>query len=187
MKRSAQYIITYNTILFLPEYDDAGNLYTKVFDGGSPFVVEMNPTELIDFNLKYYGSSLKGARESANMILGDTKMHPVNVIEKLGIFWFPSKSPEENDCVWFALHHIENTIKLSSKETEIILSGGSKIIIAISKSSFEGKILKAYKLKGKLDIRTREMPMRVNESKGLYHIFKSGSGLNFVVIHETEE
>ena len=49
----------------------------------------LRPTDLIDANLKYYGSSLKGASDGASMILGGKNMTPIIVNEKRGIYWFP--------------------------------------------------------------------------------------------------
>ncbi|MBO0589489.1 competence protein ComK [Sporosarcina sp. E16_8] len=186
MVNLTNYVITYSTILFLPRYE-SGNLFTTVLDNSSPFVVELEPTALIDLSLKYYGSSLRGAGDGANMILGKGKMYPVIVNEKLDLYWFPSKSPLKCDCIWFALHHIEETIELPNKRTQIIFSDGSTITIAISKMSFDKKIQIAYKLKGKLESRTRGTPMHVSESRGLYHIAKNEKEINFNVIAQCQE
>ncbi len=187
MRHSTNYVMTYSTILFLPRYDEFGNLFTTVMDNNSLFVVEMEPTALIDLNLKYYGSSLRGAGDGANMILGKGQMYPVIVNEKLDLYWFPSKSPSKKDCIWFALHHIEETIELPNKHTQIIFSNGSTFIIDISKMSFDKKIQKAYKLKGKIESRTKATTMQVSESRGQYHIAKNQKDINFDVIAHYQE
>ena len=142
MGKLTDYVINHNTILFLPKTNEFGELYTFVLENTSSFEVKLGPTELIDFNLKYYGSSLKGAKEGANMILGVGKMSPVMINEKLDLYWFPSKSPAKEDCIWFALHHIKETIKLPNTRTKVIMSAGNIINDKMSKESFDRKIQK---------------------------------------------
>lgn len=141
----------------------------------------MGPTALIDFNFQYYGSSLRGAGDGAKMIIGKGRMYPVVVNEKLDLYWFPSKSPLREDCIWLALHHIKDYIDVGEKRTKIIFSNGSTITIDMSRTSFDNKVQRAYKLKGKLESRTRDTPLQVNESKEHYHIAKSLEGPNFEV------
>ena len=182
MGKLTDYVMNYNTVLFLPRTNEYGELYTFVLDKTSSFDVQLGPTDLIDFNLKYYGSSLKGAREGAIMILGGGKMSPVMINEKLDLYWFPSKSPAKEDCIWFALHHIKETIKLPNIRTKVIMSDGNIIIVEMSKESFDKKIQKAYNLKGKIEARTKIIPMHVSEVKGAYVISKAEKGLNFEII-----
>jgi len=182
MGKLTDYVMNYNTVLLLPKTNEFGELYTFVLDKNSSFDVKLGPTDLIDFNLKYYGSSLKGAREGANMILGVGKMSPVMINEKLDLYWFPSKSSAKEDCIWFALHHIKETIKLPNTHTKVIMSDGDIIIVEMSKTSFDKKIQKAYNLKGKIESRTKIISMQVEEAKGVYVISKTEKGLNFDVI-----
>jgi competence protein ComK len=53
--------------------------------------------------------------------------------------------------------------------------------------SFDKKLQRAYKLKCKLESRTRGTPMEVSESKGLYHITKNQKEINFDVIAHYKE
>lgn len=161
MPETINYVLDNNTILFSPMYDEFGYLHTTVRDVNGIFNTELGPTLLIDFNLRYYGSSLRGAIDGANMILGNGHMNPVIVNEKLDLYWLPSKSPYKDDCIWFALHHIKDYFDADGKRTKIIFSNGSTIIIEMSRNSFDLKVQKAYKLKGKLESRTKGTPMIV--------------------------
>ena len=161
MLHTNNFVLDQNTILFLPRYDKSGRLQSIVRNAKGSFDVDLAPTLLMDFNLRYYGSSLRGAIDGANMILGNGHMNPVIVNEKLSLYWFPSKSPYKDDCKWFALHHIKDYFDIGGKRTKIIFSDGSTYIIDMSRSSFDLKVQKAYKLKGKLEDRTRGTLMKV--------------------------
>ncbi|KAA0955514.1 competence protein [Sporosarcina sp. ANT_H38] len=161
MLHTNNFVLDYDTISFLPRYDESGCLRAIVRDVNGSFDVDLAPTLLMDYNLRYYGSSLRGATDGANMILGNGHMPPVIVNEKLGIYWIPSKSPYNGDCMWFALHHIKDYFDIGGNRTKIIFSDGSTQIIDISRSAFDLRVQKAYKLKGKIEYRTIGTPMRV--------------------------
>lgn len=182
MFETVKFILDYETVLFLPKYDDLGNLTTIVMQNGHPVNVDMSPTELIDFNLRYFGSSLRGAGDGSRMILGKISMYPIVINEKLDIYWFPSMSPSSPDCVWFAVHHIESYKSIGKKQTQVLLSDNSTVIIDSSVYSFEKKIQRAYALKYKMEGRTNRPVMRVQEAKQYYHIIRGVNSRNYKLV-----
>lgn len=179
MFETMKYVLKYETVLFSPEYDEVGNLTTVVMEKGRTLKVDISPTALIDFNLRYYGSSLRGASEGSRMILGEISMFPIVMNEKLGMYWFPSVSSLRNDCVWIALHHIIDYKSIGKKKTRVLLSDDSTVTINISRYSFEKKIQRAYALKYKVEDRTNELFLNIGESKEPYHISKELAGRNY--------
>jgi competence protein ComK len=182
MKLQNEFIVKYGTIMFYPENDENGNLHTRIFDNHSVYQVDVCPSELIDTNLKYYGSSLKGARDGASMILGGRNMTPIVVNAKGGIYWFPSKSPSSRDCIWFALHQIKHYEKISDGKTLVTFYNESTFKLEVSYYSFDKRVKEAYKLKCKIDERTNEIPVRVAEIKAKFHFNKNNHNLNYGVI-----
>ena len=179
MKLYKEFIMNYETILFSPKNNEYGRIYTKILEKDRLYLVDMGPTDLMDANLKYYGSSLKGASDGASMILGGVSMTPVIVNERRGIYWFPSKSPTKVDCVWFALHHIKHYHSVVKGKTVVTFNNGSTFDLDISYYSFDKKVKRAYKLKGKMEGRTNEIPSRVAESRTKYHFNKNDQNLNY--------
>ena len=173
------FIMNYETIMFYPEYDEYGNLHTRIFENHTIHQVAVSPTDLIDANLKYYGSSLKGAREGASMILGGIKKPPIVVNAIRGIYWFPSKSPSNRDCVWLALHQIKDYKKIDGGKTLVTFYNDSTFKLDVSYYSFDKKVKEAYKLKGKIEERTNEIPFRVAETKAIFHFNKDDHNLNY--------
>ena len=139
MKIYNEFVLNYATILFSPKTDKYGRLYTRVLEKDNIFQVDMGPTDLMDANLEYYGSSLEGTSVGASMM-------PILVNEKRGIYWFPSKSPSEVDCVWFALHQIKKYHSLAKGRTMVTFNNECTFDLDISHSSFDMKVKQAFKL-----------------------------------------
>lgn len=182
MFEKVKFVMDYDTVLFLPKYDEFGHLKTIVMQDGHPVKVDMSPTELIDFNLRYFGSSLRGAGDGTRMILGEISMYPIVISEKLDLYWFPSKSPSCPSCVWFALHHIEGYKRVGKKQTKVFLSDNSTVVIDSSVYSFEKKIQRTYALKYKIEGRSHKSIMKVREVKQSYHITKVVTSRNYELI-----
>lgn len=168
MNRSEIYVIKRETMYFIPKLDKGGYLCTHIVKTDRVFKIALSPTELIDQNLRYFGSSFKGASQGSRAILGNVTMCPIVANEKLDFYWFPTKSPTSPDCIWFALHHIDRHEAIGKRKTRVFLSNGSFLDIELSAYSFERKLQRAYKLKYKIEERTRLNPEFVNESTVLY-------------------
>ncbi|MFD1926899.1 competence protein ComK [Sporosarcina siberiensis] len=172
MNRSGTYVIKRETMYFNPKHDKHGYLYTHIVETDRVLKIALSPTELIDQNLRYFGSSFKGASQGSRAILGNVTMCPIVANEKLDFYWFPTKSPTSPNCIWFALHHIDRHESICKKKTKVFLSNGTTLDIELSAYSFERKIQRAYKLKYKIEERTRLNSVFVNESNVLYDIYK---------------
>lgn len=176
MKAIQDYVIRQETMVFLPKYTKFGERFTHVIEQEKEYDVAQPPTELMNECLGYYGASLRGAYDGAKKVLGNMHMCPVLVNGKLGHYWFATRSIGQPNCIWFALHHVKHYESEAKKETKVTLSNGLEITVDISLNSFEGKIRKAYQLKGKLEERftldiptSQEMKMmyRIRERKGI--------------------
>ncbi|MCZ2258619.1 competence protein ComK [Sporosarcina sp. G11-34] len=181
MKVVSELILNNETILFYPQFDEYGNLLTGVMEKHGTYLIDMRPLDLIDYNLRYYGTSLEGASAGTKMILGKIDMRPLVMNEKLGLYWFPSRSPSSEDCVWFALHHIKDYKSIGDKKTLVNFSNGSTIIMDISFTSLDKKVQRAYKLKGKVEGRTSASASRVTESHNVYHLNKKSKSINYEI------
>lgn len=179
MKTMKDYVVKQETMLFLPRYNKHGKLTTLVMESGMECYVDMSPKDLMDHCLGYYGASLRGATDGAKKILGRIHMCPVRVSEKLELYWFSTKSPKKEDCVWFALHHIRGYESVGLKETRVTLSNGAKVTIEMSLYSFKEKIQRAYQLKGELEERSKTNTMMVKEMKVSYYIRKKAGILQY--------
>lgn len=180
MKVVNEFYMNRDTVLFCPKYDESGNLYTCILENDQLYRHPLAPTNLMNENLKFYGSNLVGATAGASVILGDVFMSPVIVSESHGLCWFPSKSSSRRDCVWFALHQIKKSRSVGKKKTCVTFMNGSTFIVNISMYSFEMRMKRAYQLIAENERKKREIPTRIAESRIEYHFKQSDCGTNFI-------
>lgn len=181
MIKVKDYVVNLETMMFLPWFDQYGNLFTHVMERNADYYVEMEPKALMNRCLGYYGTSLRGAYDGAKTVLGNIKMCPVLMSAKLELYWFSTKSPNQKDCVWFALHHIKDYIETDEKQTKVMLSNGSDMIIDVSLYVFNEKIQRAYQLKGKLEERSKLSLFITKESRAQYQIRKKAGVFNYEI------
>lgn len=181
MNTVQNYIVRQETMMFLPTFDEFGNLSTHVIEIDGDYKVDMKPAELMNHCLGYYGASLRGALDGAKAILGKVRMRPVVMSEKLELYWFSSKSNIHEDCIWFALQHVREYEGVSSTETEVTLSNGLRIVVDVSMYRFKERIQRAYQLKGKLEERSKWHFLATREMKASYQIRRPMGVLNYEI------
>ena len=175
----SNFIIKWETVICVPNYDALGKPCSIIVENGRLIEVDMKPSDLINENLLYYGSSLQGATEGASRILGNTYSNPIAISEKQNIYWLPSKSPASDECVWFALHHIVRLRAFGKAQTEVQLTGGHKIVIDSSFYTLTKREMRAYTLKGKIERRSEKPAEMVREEKNCYYISKPNGKVNY--------
>ena len=141
-----EFIIDPKFVCMQGEYDQRGELCSRVTEGKINFLVDQSPVEIIDATLKYIGFDLKGAKSGARAILGNVKMCPIMVHSALNICLFPHKSSTNHDAIWFNVDHIVQTRRLG-KKTQVDLSNGVSMIIDSTITAFNAKITIAKQLK----------------------------------------
>lgn len=148
------YIIRRNTAALQPFFTQYGFLYTKVYEGPFVFLVKLHPLQIIKDSMEHYGHGWNGAVKAAKTVLGSIDMSPVKISGSLGIYWFPSKSPHAEDCMWFALDHIEERLSIAPKETRIFFPSGHHITAPMSLKQFNKKMHRTQELKTTHEKRT---------------------------------
>ncbi|MEK4023667.1 competence protein ComK [Mammaliicoccus sciuri] len=184
MKITTDYVVNKGTSVIYPDYTDEGKLQSVVMENSELYKVDQKPTTLIDHNLRYYGSSLRGANESSRLILGNVMMSPVVINELLNLFFFPSKSPYKPDCIWFALYHIQDYIGISKKRTSVRFINGARILVDLSYSSFNSRYEKACKHKKEIEGRTNQLLIYESNRTATYLISKDSRNRNYGVVEE---
>jgi competence protein ComK len=175
-----EYAILQETVAILPDFEENGNLHTLLCNRETITTVGLSPYNLIDQNLRYLGSSHRGAIVGAGALLGNVSMSPIVLNKELDIILFPCTSPKREDCVWFSLQHVVDSVNLGEKRTQVTLSNGSSVIVHASKYAFDRKIQRAYELRYKMQERQRAFGNLVSEPESTYHLTKDGHALNYV-------
>lgn len=140
------HIIKKGTILLAGEHAHQGMRCTRVMEDRAIILVGHPPKRTINDSLKYIGSSLQGATESARFLLGIRKLCPIMVNPSLDICLFPVHSPDFDFNIWFNPEHILKVIANKSRSI-IYLSNGLFIEVDLKVPLLNTRIHNANQLR----------------------------------------
>ena len=176
-----EYVISSETIVVLPDYNENGFLNSLICKKEGITKAALSPFNLIDTNLRFRGSSMRGALDGARAILDKQNMNPVILDKERDIILFPCRSPFREDCVWLSLRHVKRYEKAGASHTRVELSNDSTIILDVSLHTFSKKIQRAYELRYKMQAQTLQFEGKVMEMGISYHVMKNVEGMNYEV------
>ena len=122
------------------------NASSKILEDDREYVINSNPYEIMDYSCKYFGSSLEGRKEGTKAILNIEYKVPIIVENSNNLIFFPTASPESNNCSWISLKDIKTYKELENGNTEITFNNGVKIDIPVSKRTVENQVFRASRL-----------------------------------------
>ena len=145
------YAITFDTQVILPMDSKS----SKIIENNESYVVNVTPMQILEHSCEYFGSSFDGRREGTKKLLGITHKSPIIVEESRKIIFFPTTSPDRNDCIWINLEKISRYYKSSQKKSIIEFKNGDIIEFDVSIGSLTNQILRASRLKYILEERIK--------------------------------
>ncbi|HBZ09947.1 MAG TPA: hypothetical protein DEO65_08740 [Bacillus bacterium] len=174
MQEMYDYVIHKETMGILNRYDEYGNLCSLVVEEKDIYEVNESPLVIVKNSALFYGSSLEGAITGARAALGKISMSPVMIggIERM--YWFPSKSTEHEDCIWFSAEHIKDYRTLDDGTLEVRFHNDYSINIASTYYRFDQKVGRANKLKNIMERRTGSKRMFLYIPEKQFIIIKDG-------------
>ena len=144
------YEINYDTQLILP----LGEFKSKVIEHDDEYIVNSSVQEILEHSCEYFGSSFEGRKDGTRKMLGITHKSPIIVEESRKMIFFPTTSPEREDCIWINLEKIEKYYKVENGNSAILFKNGDILEFDLSYGSLSNQILRATRLKFVLDERT---------------------------------
>lgn len=146
MEIMENHIIKKETILLAGEHVHQGRRCTRVMEERTSILVGHPPKQTINDSLKYIGSSLQGATESARFLLGIRSLCPIMVNPSLDICLFPLHSRDLEHNIWFNPEHI---LKAEANNccSIIYLSNGLSIEVDLKLRLLNNRIHNANQLR----------------------------------------
>ncbi|MBD7909242.1 competence protein ComK [Sporosarcina gallistercoris] len=179
LKTTNKYMITTETCVIFPYFNECGRLLSMILEGDQIIIVESTPTKIVDYNLRLSGSSLKGAIDCADEILGSRTYPPVAISKKHGIYMAPTYSPKNPECAWVAIEHVYEYKNNEDGQVMVVLNNGSRVVLPISCTVFENRYLRTCKLQYKIELNTNQV-MKVREKYTQSYVIKrNGKGVNY--------
>lgn len=148
------YEINDSTLAILP----TESLTSTILEENYRYEVDQRPLSILNYSCNYFGSSYSGRREGSRVILNSGYKLPVLVEDSQNIIFFPTVSPDSDDCVWLALNKIISyeAGADSRHETVVEFVNGQKIILHVSIQSFKNQLLRASRLESVIRNRKQE-------------------------------
>ena len=144
-----EYEITYDTQLIVPIEENK----SKIIEENDEYYIDNSPLSILEHSCEYFGSSYEGRKDGTKKLLGITHKSPVIVEETRKIIFFPTTSPENENCIWVNLEKIDKYYKIDSQKSIIEFKNGDTYELNISIGSLTNQILRATRLKYVLEER----------------------------------
>lgn len=162
-ENNCEYAINAYTMMILPmEYKN--KLYSRIIQLNGELHSPYKPTALIKLSCLANGCDFKGRVNGSRYILGGYQKVPIAINSENQMFFFPTTSPDQADCIWINPNYVKNDIPMGKKITFVTLKNNQTIKVPISHYIFKNQINKTIALQNKL--------IQINhEMKGNLHYF----------------
>ncbi|MFC3884680.1 competence protein ComK [Bacillus songklensis] len=110
-------------------YHIDASFQTRMIDLDGDYLTSKSPQKLFDEICLKHGSTYEGRREAVVRSLGYEKRTPF--LPALGIYTFPSASPQHFDCVWLFPRHILQIVPHPTNHHHSIVKfhNGSELVV----------------------------------------------------------
>ena len=144
------YEINKDTLAIMPISEDN----CKVIETEMEYDISMPTLSVIERSCEYFGSTYEGRYIGTKNISGITHKSPIIIEDTNKIIFFPTTSPNRNECIWISLNNILTYEKGNKKGTSRIrFKNGSILELNISIGSLNNQIMRSSRLKYLLEER----------------------------------
>ena len=141
------YIINYNTVALVKQKNK-----TIIYNVDKVLVFNKNINNIIEYNCKYYGSTLIGRKNSAKNILKIKYKLPIIIDDINNIIIIQLNSPRNKNCLYLITNKIINYEK-KDNFLNIICVNNITFNVKISLNVFEKLLIKSIQLNNILNWR----------------------------------
>lgn len=179
-------LMNHMTVAVMEEFDEYGNSYTRILEGGKTFVVKFNLKKIFEDTLNFYLTTFEGATRGAKSILGEKYHPPILINAEKGIIMIPCGPIGRKNSIWIAYNHIRH-LERHGRTTIIYTSYGHQITVPLTISQVEMKMGQAARLQTTHIYRTKsDMSFYYEKEKRIILRMKTGKR-NMSVEEITEE
>ncbi len=145
-----EYEINKDTLAIMPKSEEE----CVVMENEMEYDLEVSAFSVIERSCEYFGSTYEGRYIGTKNISGITHKSPIIIEDTNKIIFFPTTSPNKEDCVWVSLNNILTYEKGEQKGTSrITFKNGNILNLNVSIGSLTNQILRSSRLKYLLEDR----------------------------------
>ncbi|WP_342430206.1 competence protein ComK [Neobacillus sp. FSL H8-0543] len=147
--------------LFIKPKRYGNKVYSQIIEVEDEFLSPLKPLDIIKNSC--FGSDYEGCRKGSMLLINAKHKIPIAIDPTNNLFFFPTASPNREECIWISLDHIKDLLRISPKETLIIFRNKQSYIIPVAYSTIQNQISHTATLKWKLMQR-----IEYNQKKSFY-------------------
>jgi competence protein ComK len=159
-----EYEVNPNTMIIKPLAYGL-KIYSQIWELDDEVTSPFKPIDIIKSSCKYFGSSYEGRKEGTRQLTGITHKAPITIDPTNFIYFFPTASPNNPECIWIALDHINYFKRAENAHTQVVFKNKQSFIIPVSYTTFNNQVLRTALLKTTLIRRIED-----SERKALYFV-----------------
>lgn len=138
-------------------------IYSEIFEVEDKFLSPFKPLDIIRSSCEYYGSDYEGRRNGTKLLVGYAHKIPIAIDPTNRIFFFPTTSPNRQECIWISHEHVKDYDRINPQETLILFNNNQSFSFPVSCSSIISQLERTAYLRTKLMQRIEH-----NERKSFY-------------------
>ncbi|MBB6443490.1 competence protein ComK [Bacillus benzoevorans] len=155
IEKNRECTINARTMMILPIH--YGNqIYSRIIQLDGEFLSPYKPTCIIKMNCLDNGSSFEGRVSSSRHILGCYQKVPIIINSENQMYYFPTASPEQADCIWINPIYIDKIKPLDKKIISVLFKNKQIMKIPVSSHTFKKQMHKTMELRDKKTQKNRE-------------------------------
>lgn len=153
----AEIEITPATMAIFPYLNKQGGLSSRILEEDAEYFVKSRPSKVIDLACRYFGIDLKARQEGTRQMTNWTHKLPISIDSYSHMYFFPSLSPSNPECVWMNHTYIKGIEKIGHQQTKIIFKNSLSSIIGVSYGSIDNQINRTAQYRFILDNRMKRL------------------------------
>ena len=151
--------------MFIKPIVYGSKIYSEIFEVEDEFLSPFKPLDIIRSSCEYYGCDYEGRRNGTKQLVGYAHKIPIAIDPTNRIFFFPTTSPNRQECIWISQEHVKKCIRINPQETLILFNNNQSYTFPVSCSSIMSQLERTAYLRTKLMQR-----IEYNERKSFYLI-----------------
>ncbi|UOQ43486.1 competence protein ComK [Halobacillus salinarum] len=150
-----EYEVNPQTMALIAEYNEVGQVITKVMEKKECFYLSKYPGLVIDESCHYFGSSLEGQISGTKQVAGFTHKPPIVISSAMGMYFFPIISPKRKECSWIAHNFIRSYKAEEDQTTTLYFFNGTTVHVPVSEGMIANQVQRTAQFRFILEDRLR--------------------------------
>ncbi|MDQ0198128.1 competence protein ComK [Neobacillus ginsengisoli] len=136
--------------MFLEPVEYGSKIYTRIIEVEDEFLAPFKPLDIIKNSCNYFGCDYESRKRGTKLLTGIKRKIPIVIEPTNSLFFFPTTSPNRQECIWIAHDYVENYRRSDRHQTLIKFQNNKSYYFPVSYCTIDGQMGKTSSFKTKL-------------------------------------